>query len=40
VQPALSGLDTKSVLNPSQDSASLADTKSKLAKLLGEHPIG
>jgi hypothetical protein len=38
VQPALSGMDTKSVLNP--DSASLADTKSQLAKLLGEHPIG
>lgn len=39
VQPALSGLDTKSVL-PANDTPSLAETRSMLAALLGEHPIG
>jgi hypothetical protein len=41
VQPALTGLDTSTVLDPAHltDNASLADTRSKLSKLLGEHHI-
>jgi trimeric autotransporter adhesin len=38
VQPELSGVNTSTVLG--KDSGSLADTKTMLAKLLGEHPIG
>jgi hypothetical protein len=41
-QPALNGLDTSTVLAPAHltDSASLADTRSELSRLLGEQPIG
>ena len=42
VQPALTGLDTSMVTDPAHvtDNASLADTRSKLSTLFGEHPVG